>query len=37
MGDQSDVLNRGVHIAIATPGRLMDMLDKGRLNADNCK
>jgi ATP-dependent RNA helicase DDX41 len=37
MGDQADVLNRGVHIAIATPGRLMDMLDKGRLNATNCK
>jgi ATP-dependent RNA helicase DDX41 len=37
MGDQGDVLNRGVHIAVATPGRLMDMLDKGRLNATNCK
>lgn len=37
MGDQGDVLNKGVHIAIATPGRLMDMLDKGRLNATNCK
>jgi ATP-dependent RNA helicase DDX41 len=37
MGEQADVLNKGVHIAVATPGRLMDMLDKGRLNADNCK
>lgn len=37
MADQADVLNRGVHVVVATPGRLMDMLDKGRLNADNCK
>jgi len=37
MGDQAEVLNRGVHIVIATPGRLMDMLDKGRLNATSCK
>ncbi|ORX38391.1 P-loop containing nucleoside triphosphate hydrolase protein [Kockovaella imperatae] len=37
MADQGDVLGRGVHIAVATPGRLMDMLDKGRLNANNCK
>ncbi|KAK1927172.1 P-loop containing nucleoside triphosphate hydrolase protein [Papiliotrema laurentii] len=37
MADQGDVLNRGVHVVVATPGRLMDMLDKGRLNANNCK
>lgn len=37
MGEQAEVLNAGVHIAVATPGRLIDMLDKGRLNADNCK
>jgi ATP-dependent RNA helicase DDX41 len=37
MAEQADVLNKGVHIAVATPGRLMDMLDKGRLNANNCK
>jgi ATP-dependent RNA helicase DDX41 len=36
MADQADVLNRGVHVAVATPGRLIDMLDKGRLNANNC-
>jgi ATP-dependent RNA helicase DDX41 len=35
--DQDDVLNKGVHIVVATPGRLMDLLDKGRLNAANCK
>ncbi|WOO83237.1 DEAD-box ATP-dependent RNA helicase 35 [Vanrija pseudolonga] len=37
MAEQADVLNRGVHIVVATPGRLIDMLEKGRLNADNCK
>lgn len=37
MGEQADVLNNGVHVAVATPGRLMDMLEKGKLNADNCK
>ena len=37
MAEQADVLNRGVHIVVATPGRLIDMLDKGKLNADNCK
>ncbi|GFZ50868.1 ATP-dependent RNA helicase DBP2 [Saitozyma sp. JCM 24511] len=37
MADQADVLNRGVHVAVATPGRLIDMLDKGRLNANNCR
>ena len=37
MADQADVLGRGVHIVVATPGRLMDMLDKGKLNANSCK
>lgn len=37
MADQGDVLNKGVHVVVATPGRLMDMLDKGKLNATNCK
>ncbi|KAK6910852.1 hypothetical protein I203_104886 [Kwoniella mangroviensis CBS 8507] len=37
MADQGDVLNKGVHIVVATPGRLIDMLDKGKLNANNCK
>lgn len=37
MADQADVLNKGVHIVVATPGRLIDMLEKGRLNANNCK
>ncbi|CAD6576784.1 MAG: DEAD-box ATP-dependent RNA helicase 35 [Tremellales sp. Tagirdzhanova-0007] len=37
MAEQSEVFNRGVHIVVATPGRLMDMLDKGKLNATSCK
>ncbi|WVQ72071.1 hypothetical protein IAR50_001615 [Cryptococcus sp. DSM 104548] len=37
MADQADVLNKGVHIVVATPGRLIDMLDKRKLNCDNCK
>ncbi|WWD19214.1 hypothetical protein CI109_103672 [Kwoniella shandongensis] len=37
MAEQGDVLNKGVHVVVATPGRLIDMLDKGKLNANNCK
>lgn len=37
MADQGEVFNRGVHIVVATPGRLMDMLDKGKLNATSCR
>ncbi|GMK59645.1 hypothetical protein CspeluHIS016_0802510 [Cutaneotrichosporon spelunceum] len=37
MADQAEVLQRGVHVVVATPGRLIDMLERGRLNADNCK
>ncbi|KAI0253925.1 P-loop containing nucleoside triphosphate hydrolase protein [Lactifluus subvellereus] len=37
MGEQSHVLNKGIHIVVATPGRLIDMLEKKKLNFDNCK
>ncbi|KAI0247989.1 P-loop containing nucleoside triphosphate hydrolase protein [Lactifluus subvellereus] len=37
MGEQSHVLNKGIHIVVATPGRLIDMLEKNKLNFDNCK
>ncbi|KAI9031771.1 P-loop containing nucleoside triphosphate hydrolase protein [Phycomyces nitens] len=37
MGEQSDVLNRGPHMVVATPGRLMDMLTKKKFNLDICK
>lgn len=37
MAEQGDVMNKGVHIVVATPGRLMDMLEKKKLNLENCK
>lgn len=37
MADQATVMNAGVHIVVATPGRLMDMLEKRKLNLENCK
>ncbi|KAI8991013.1 P-loop containing nucleoside triphosphate hydrolase protein [Mycotypha africana] len=37
MRDQQDVLYRGFHMVVATPGRLMDMLNKKKFNLDNCK
>eukprot|EP00771_Trimastix_marina_P003022 gnl/Trimastix_PCT/4203.p1 GENE.gnl/Trimastix_PCT/4203~~gnl/Trimastix_PCT/4203.p1 ORF type:complete len:624 (+),score=239.21 gnl/Trimastix_PCT/4203:39-1874(+) len=37
MREQEDVLRRGVHIVVATPGRLTDLLNKHRLTLDFCK
>lgn len=37
MGEQSHVLNKGLHIVVATPGRLIDMLEKRRFTFNNCK
>jgi ATP-dependent RNA helicase DDX41 len=37
MGEQSHVLSKGIHIVVATPGRLIDMLEKKKLNFDACK
>ncbi|KAH9967906.1 P-loop containing nucleoside triphosphate hydrolase protein [Russula dissimulans] len=37
MGEQSHVLSKGIHIVVATPGRLIDMLEKRKLNFDSCK
>ncbi|XP_003384704.3 PREDICTED: probable ATP-dependent RNA helicase DDX41 [Amphimedon queenslandica] len=37
MKDQIDRLKRGVHIVVATPGRLMDLLDKKIMNLDVCR
>ncbi|XP_047078876.1 DEAD-box ATP-dependent RNA helicase 35A-like [Lolium rigidum] len=34
---QLDVLNKGVHIVVATPGRLKDLLAKKKMNLDNCR
>ena len=32
-----DVVHRGVHLVVATPGRLMDMLNKKMINLDVCR
>jgi ATP-dependent RNA helicase DDX41 len=37
MSEQSHVLSKGLHIVIATPGRLIDMLEKKRFTFNNCK
>lgn len=37
MGEQSHVMNKGLHIVVATPGRLIDMLEKKRFTFNNCK
>lgn len=37
MRSQLEVMKRGVHIVVATPGRLKDMLAKKKMNLDNCK
>ncbi|CAA7270159.1 unnamed protein product [Cyclocybe aegerita] len=37
MNDQSHVLSKGLHIVVATPGRLIDMLEKKRFTFNNCK
>ncbi|PVU95202.1 hypothetical protein BB561_001979 [Smittium simulii] len=37
MQEQQRVLNMGMHIIVATPGRLQDMLQKKKFELDNCK
>ncbi|XP_014254826.1 ATP-dependent RNA helicase DDX3X isoform X2 [Cimex lectularius] len=37
IGDQMRDLDRGGHLLVATPGRLVDMLDRGKIALDNCK
>ncbi|XP_062522206.1 probable ATP-dependent RNA helicase DDX41 isoform X2 [Corticium candelabrum] len=37
MRDQIEGIRRGVHIVVATPGRLMDLLDKKFLNVTICR
>lgn len=37
MRSQVEVVKRGVHIVVATPGRLKDMLAKKKMNLDNCR
>ncbi|KIY70029.1 P-loop containing nucleoside triphosphate hydrolase protein [Cylindrobasidium torrendii FP15055 ss-10] len=37
MNEQSHVLSKGLHIVVATPGRLIDMLERKRFTFNNCK
>lgn len=37
MRSQLEVVKRGVHIVVATPGRLKDLLAKKKMNLDNCR
>ncbi|KAJ1480706.1 P-loop containing nucleoside triphosphate hydrolase protein [Baffinella frigidus] len=34
---QGDLMNQGIHCAVATPGRLMDLLSKKRIKLDLCR
>lgn len=34
--DQFRELDRGCHLLVATPGRLGDMLDRGKIGLENC-
>lgn len=37
MGDQIRDLDRGCHLLVATPGRLLDMMDRGKIGLEHCK
>ncbi len=37
MNEQRDVLDKGVDVLIATPGRLLDLFDRGRILLADCK
>merc|ERR1719239_1310025 len=37
ISDQIRDLNNGCHLLVATPGRLEDMINRGKIALDNCK
>lgn len=37
MKEQLETINRGIHIMVATPGRLIDMLEKKMVNLNVCR
>lgn len=37
VGDQLRELDRGCHLLVATPGRLVDMLTRGKIGLHNCR
>merc|ERR1719174_2292949 len=36
VGEQMRDLDRGCHLLVATPGRLVDMLERGKVSLENC-
>lgn len=37
VSESLEVIHKGIHILVATPGRLMDMLDKKMICLDVCR
>lgn len=37
VNESMETIQKGVHIMVATPGRLMDMLDKKKVNLNVCR
>lgn len=37
IGQQIRELERGCHLLVATPGRLVDMMERGKIGLDYCK
>lgn len=37
VGEQMRDLDRGCHLLVATPGRLVDMLERGKVSLESCK
>ena len=37
VGDQMRDLDRGCHVLVATPGRLVDMLERGKVSLEECR
>ena len=37
VGSQLRDLERGCHLLVATPGRLVDMMERGRVGLDYCR
>uniref|UniRef100_T1IWF1 RNA helicase n=1 Tax=Strigamia maritima TaxID=126957 RepID=T1IWF1_STRMM len=37
VGQQMRDLDKGCHLLVATPGRLVDMLERGKVGLDNCR
>lgn len=37
IGQQIRDLERGCHLLVATPGRLVDMMERGKIGLDFCK